>query len=255
MSLADHLRELRYRLIVVTVAVVLASSVAAIWYDTLYQVMLRPFLQAVEMLKVSNPNLQPTTVISGVAEPLLLAMKVCVVAGIVLASPVWLYQIWAFIVPALLAKEKRYALGFLSAAIPLFLFGVVIAYWIMPQGVTALLAFTPDSVAVENLIDVQGFLTLALKTMLVFGLGFLIPVLVVGLNMVGVLKASQLAKARAYVIFGLFVFAAAVTPSTDPFSMLALAIPMTLLYEVAEIVAKVHDRRQAKSAKAEVEVG
>ncbi len=246
MSLGDHLRELRYRLIVAVVAILVLSLLSAIWYDALYQVMLRPYLLAVEMLKASNPNLTPTTVISGVTEPLMMAFKVCAVAGVVLASPVWLYQLWAFIVPALLTKERRYALGFLSAAIPLFLLGVVIGYYIMPQGISVLLAFTPSSVPVTNLIDVQDFLELTLKLMVVFGVGFLIPVFVVGLNMVGVLKATSLKKVRTYVIFGIFVFGAAATPSTDPFSMLALAIPMTLLYLGAEVVCKVLDRRKAR---------
>jgi sec-independent protein translocase protein TatC len=247
MSLGDHLREVRYRLIVSVVAIIVASLLAAIWYDALYQVMLRPYLLAVDMLKESNPNLTPTTVITGVAEPLIMAMKVCVVAGVVLSSPVWLYQIWAFIVPALLAKEKKYALGFLSAATPLFLLGVLIGYFIMPQGISVLLAFTPSSVPVTNLIDVQAFLELMLRLMIVFGLGFLIPVFVVGLNMVGVLKAKQLAKVRTYVVFGIFVFGAAATPSTDPFSMLALAIPMTVLYLGAEVICRVNDRRKAKA--------
>ncbi|MFT4108277.1 twin-arginine translocase subunit TatC [Propionicimonas sp.] len=247
MSLGDHLRELRYRLIVSAVAIIVTSLLAAIWYDQLYQVMLRPYLLAVQMLAESNPNLDPTTVITGVATPLILAMKVCVVAGIVLSSPVWVYQIWAFIVPALLAKEKRYALGFIGAAVPLFLLGVLIGYYIMPQGISVLLAFTPSSVPVTNLVDVEDFLTLTLQLMVVFGLGFLIPVLVVGLNLVGVLKADQLKKVRTYVVFGIFVFGAAATPSTDPFSMLALAIPMTVLYLIAEVICRVHDRRKAKA--------
>ncbi|MCA0296796.1 MAG: twin-arginine translocase subunit TatC [Actinobacteria bacterium] len=247
MSLGDHLRELRYRLIVSVLAILVMSLIAAIWYDALYQVMLRPYLLAVEMLKASNPNLTPTTVISGVTQPLMMAFKVCAVAGVVLASPVWLYQLWAFIVPALLAKEKRYALGFLSAAFPLFLMGVLIGYYIMPQGISVLLAFTPSSVPVTNLIDVQDFLELTLKLMVVFGIGFLIPVFVVGLNMVGVLKSAQLKTIRVYVIFGIFVFGAAATPSTDPFSMLALSIPMTLLYLAAEVVCRTLDRRKAKA--------
>lgn len=247
MSLGDHLRELRYRLIMAVLAIVVMSLLAAIFYDQLYQIMLRPYLLAVEMLKESDPNLTPTTVITGVTTPLVLAMRVCVVAGVVLASPFWLYQLWAFIVPALLAKEKKYALSFLGAAIPLFLLGVLIGYYIMPQGISVMLAFTPESIPVTNLIDVEGFLELTLKLMIIFGLGFLIPVVVVGLNLVGVLKAAQLAKVRMYVIFGIFVFGAAATPSTDPFSMLALAIPMSLLYLCAEVFCRIHDKRKAKA--------
>ena len=244
MSLADHLRELRYRLIVSVLAVLAAGTSAAIWYDQLYQVMLRPYLAAVELLVASNPNLTPTTVITGVTSPLALALKVCAVAGLVLASPIWLYQLWAFIVPALLAKEKKLALAFLGAAIPLFGLGVAVGYYILPQGIAVLLAFTPSSVPITNLIDVAQFLDLTLRLMVVFGLGFLLPVVVVGLNLMGVVSAKQLARARLYVLFGTFVFGAAATPSSDPVSMLALALPMALLYLGAEAIAHVHDRRK-----------
>lgn len=254
MSLADHLRELRYRIIVATVAIVIGSLVAAIWYDPLYQILMRPYLVAVEMLKQSNPNLTSSTVISGVSTPFILALQVCMVAGLVVSSPVWLYQLWAFIVPALLAKEKKYALGFLSAAIPLFLFGVLVGYYIMPQGISVMLSFTPSTIPITNLLEVNDFLKLTLQLMVIFGLGFLMPVVVVGVNLIGLVSAAQLAKVRTYVIFGTFVFGAAATPSTDPFSMLALALPMTLLYLIAEVVCRFNDRRKAKAAAAVVEV-
>jgi sec-independent protein translocase protein TatC len=247
MTLADHLRELRYRLIVSVLAILAAGGLAAIWYDRLYQVMLGPYLVAVDLLLASNPNLTPTTVITGVTSPLTLALKVCAVAGLVLASPVWLYQLWAFIVPALLVKEKKLALGFLGAAIPLFCLGVAIGYYILPQGIAVLLAFTPSSVPITNLIDVAQFLDLTLRLMVVFGLGFLLPVVVVGLNLVGVVSAKQLGSVRLYVVFATFVFGAAATPSTDPVSMLALAVPMALLYLGAEAIAHLHDRRTKRA--------
>lgn len=255
MSLADHLRELRYRLIVSVVAIVVFAILAAVFYDLLYQVMMRPYQQALAMLAQSHPEIDTTTVISDVTGPLMLAIKICMVAGLVLSSPIWVYQIWAFIVPALLAKEKKWALAFIGAAVPLFLLGVAVGYYIMPQGIVVMLSFTPDSVPVLNLLDVGPFLELMLRLMVVFGLGFLMPVVVVGLNLMGVVKARQLAKARSYVIFGIFVFGAAATPSSDPFSMLALAIPMTVLYLVAELIARVHDRRVAAREEQEVAAG
>lgn len=245
MSLADHLRELRYRVIVAVTGMVLASVVAALFYDQLYLVMMRPYLQAVGMLKESNPELTATTVITGVTAPFQLAILVCAVAGLVLSSPLWMYQLWAYIAPALLTKEKKYALGFLAAGIPLFLAGVFVGYLILPQGISVLLAFTPNTVPVTNLLDVQDFLKLTLQLMVIFGLGFLMPVVVVGANLMGVVKATQLKKARTYVIFGLFVFGAAATPSTDPFSMLALSLPMIALYLIAEVICRIHDRRKA----------
>lgn len=247
MSLADHLRELRYRLIIVVIAVGVFSASAAIWYNQLYLVLMRPYLQAAEMLRQSNPELTTAPVISGVTTPLILAMQVCLVVGLVASSPIWLYQLWAYIAPALLAKERKYALGFLAAAIPLFLLGVAIGYFILPQGVSVMLAFTPNTVPVTNLLDVNDFLKLTLQLMVVFGLGFLMPVVIVGANLMGVVAATQLAKVRVYVIFGTFVFGAAATPSTDPFSMLALALPMMVLYLIAELICRIHDKRKAKA--------
>lgn len=246
MTLADHLRELRYRLIVSALTIIAAAVLAGIWYQQLYAVMMRPYELAVVMLKETNPDLTATTVISGVTAPFMLVMQIAVVAGLVLSSPIWLYQIWAYIAPALLVKEKRYALGFLAAAVPLFLLGVGIGYFILPQGIAVMLAFTPESVT--NLLDINDFLKLTLQLMVVFGLGFLMPVVIVGANLMGVLKAAQLAKARSYVIFATFVFGAAATPSSDPFSMLALAIPMTVLFLIAEVICHVHDRRLEKAA-------
>ncbi|MFZ0531075.1 MAG: twin-arginine translocase subunit TatC [Propionicimonas sp.] len=250
MSLADHLRELRYRVIVASAAIIAASLFAAVWYDQLYLVLMRPYLIAVDMLKASNPNLDTTAVISGVGTPLMLALQVCLVAGLVISSPFWLYQLWAFIVPALLAKEKKYAIGFIAVAMPLFLLGVTVGYLVLPQGISVLLSFTPSSVPVTNLLDVNDFLKLTLQLMVIFGVGFLMPVVVVGLNLLGVVTAKQLAKVRMYVIFGTFIFGAAATPSTDPFSMLALAVPMTVLYLGAEVVCRMNDRRKAKLAPA-----
>ncbi|MDR1238324.1 MAG: twin-arginine translocase subunit TatC [Propionibacteriaceae bacterium] len=250
MSLADHLREVRYRLIISLAAVILAAVVSAIWYEQLYQLLLLPYLRAVQLLAESDPNLHPSTVISGVVTPFTLALKTCATAGLAVASPVWIYQLWKFVVPALLAKEKRYLTIFLAVAIPLFLAGVAVGYYIMPQGISVMLSFTPSSVPVTNLLEINQFLSLMLQLMLIFGLGFLMPVVVVGLNLLGVVSAKRLGKVRTYVIFGIFVFAAVATPSTDPFSMLALSVPMVLLYLIAEIIARVHDRRAKRTQSA-----
>ncbi len=252
MSLGDHLRELRYRVIFSLIWVVLGMIVIAVFYNQVYGFLTQPWLYAKEILSETNPELSTQMVLSGVTTPLSLALKICGVGGLILASPIWLYQVWAYIVPALLAKEKRWALTFLAAALPLFLAGVTVGYLVLPQGISVLMSFTPDSVPITNLIEIDKFLDLMLQLMLVFGLGFLMPVVVVGANLVGVVKAKQLAKARTYVIFGTFVFGAAATPSTDPFSMLALAIPMSLLFLGAEIICRFNDKRRARRATAEL---
>ncbi|MDR1808691.1 MAG: twin-arginine translocase subunit TatC [Propionibacteriaceae bacterium] len=246
MSLRDHLRELRYRVVLSVVVLIVAAIVAAIWYDELYSILLRPYLKAVEMLAQSHPSLEPQTVISGVTAPFMLSLKVSVMAGTIASSPFWLYQVWAFIAPALFAKEKRYAIIFIAVSVPLFLAGVVLGYYILPKGISVLLAFTPSTVPIVNLLDVQQFLTLVLGLMAVFGVGFLLPVIIVTLNFLGVVSGRRLGKIRTYVIFCIFVFGAVATPSTDPFSMLALSLPMVLLYVIAEVIARLHDRRHPK---------
>ena len=250
MSLGDHLRELRYRVVFSMIWIVIGMIVIAVFYNQVYTFLAQPWLQAKEILSETNPELSTQMVLSGVTSPLSLALKICGVGGLVLTSPIWLYQIWAYIVPALLAKEKRWALAFIGAALPLFLAGVTVGYLVLPQGISVLMSFTPEAVPITNLIEIDKFLELMLQLMLVFGLGFLMPVVVVGANLVGVVKAEQLAKARTYVIFGTFVFGAAATPSTDPFSMLALAIPMSLLFVAAEVICRFNDKRKARRAAA-----
>ncbi len=244
MSLADHLRELRYRLIFSVVVIFVGMIACLIFNNQLFQVLLRPYEESLEILKGIRPNLDVQAVLGGVTAPLLLILMIAALGGLVLTSPVWLYQVWAYIAPALLAKEKKYALAFLSAAVPLFLAGVAVGYLIMPQAIAVMLGFTP--VAVSNLIYVDDFLKLMFQLMIVFGLGFIMPVIVVTLNLMGVVSAKALASARPYVLFGCAVFGAAATPGGDPFSMLALAIPMMLLFVIAEQICKVNDKRRAK---------
>lgn len=246
MTLFEHLRELRYRLVIAVGAILIGMIVSAMFYSQLFAVLRYPYDVAIAALKEKNPDQVTDLVNIGLASPFVLALKVCMVSGLVLTAPVWLYQLWSFIVPGLLSKEKKWALIFIGVATPLFLAGVVTGYLIMPKGIAVLLGFTQDGVA--NLQNINDFLSFMLRLMIVFGIAFLIPLIVLMLNIVGVVKASQLSKARIYVIFGTFVFGAVATPSTDPFSMLALAIPMAGLFLVAEGLAHVLDRRKAKRA-------
>ena len=253
MSLADHLRELRYRLIFSVVVIFVGMIACLIFNNQLFQVLLRPYEESLEILKGIRPNLDVQAVLGGVTAPLLLILMIAALGGLVLTSPVWLYQVWAYIAPALLAKEKKYALVFLLAAVPLFVGGVVLGYYIMPSAIAIMLAFTPESFEVLNLLEMNDFFKMMMQLMLVFGLGFLLPVVVVTLNFVGVLSAKALAGARRYVLFGCAVFGAAATPGGEPFSMLALTIPMMLLFLIAEAICHWNDRRRAKRQSKELE--
>ena len=164
------------------------------------------------------------------------------VAGLLAACPIWLYQLWAFIVPGLVAKERRWAIRFLAASIPLFLIGACLGYWVMPKGISMMLNFTPTGMGITNLLDMNAFLALELRLVLLFGASFLLPVVLVILNMVGVVKAKQLAGARKWAIFGFFVLGAFANPAGDPISMCALAVPLTVMYLVAEMICRSHDR-------------
>lgn len=246
MSLADHLRELRYRVIVAMVAIIVVVVVSAFFYQDLLTFLMRPWHAAREALIAERPGQDLQVANIGVTAPFTLAMKMCGVAGIVIASPFWIYQLWAFIAPGLLAKEKKWALAFVGAATPLFLSGIAVGYIVLPKGIEVMLGFTPESEEITNLLDLSTFLNFMLRLMLVFGIGFLIPVAVVALNLMGVVSAEQLARSRSYVIFGTFVFGAVGTPTGDPFSMLLLALPMTVLFLVAELLCWLNDRRKRK---------
>ncbi len=246
MTLFEHLRELRYRLVVAVAAIVLGMIICSFFYPQLLSVLRYPWDVAVAQLKASDPDTATLLVNQGIASPFTLALKVCAVAGMVITGPVWLYQLWAFIVPGLLAKEKKWALIFIGVASPLFAAGIAVGYIVMPKGIAVLLGFTASGIT--NLQDINTFLSFLLRVMVVFGIAFLIPLVVLMLNIVGVVKAKQLSKYRVYVLFGTFVFGAVATPSTDPFSMLALALPMSVLFLAAEVVAHILDRRKAKRA-------
>jgi sec-independent protein translocase protein TatC len=159
---------------------------------------------------------------------------------------VWLYQLWAFVAPGLHRNERKWAYIFSAIATPLFAAGIAVAYWTLPKGIEILLGFTPMDI--QNLVELPDYLDFVLRTMLVFGIAFLIPLIVVLLNMLGVVPASALAKFRPYIILVIFVFAAVATPSGDPFTMCLLAIPMCLLFFVAEVIARFNDKRRARRA-------
>src|SRR5215212_1271778 len=235
MTLFEHLRELRYRLIVSILAVIVGMVVA--WFFR---------FQAIAALKAQHPGTETLLVNINLTSPLTLALKVSALAGVIVTAPFWLYQLWAFVVPGLLAKEKKWALIFIAAATPMFVGGVIVGYIVLPKGITVLLSFTQSGVS--NLQHLNAYLSFLLRMMVVFGIAFLLPLVVLMLNIVGVIKAKQIAKYRRLVIFGTFVFGAVATPSTDPFSMLALALPMTLLFLGAEVIAQIMDRRKERRA-------
>jgi sec-independent protein translocase protein TatC len=239
MSLRDHFRELRARVMRATLYLVVGTIVALFFYKTLFNLVLDPYNQARQLL---GEGTQTEAVITGVGTPLMLQLKICGVAAIVGTSPLWLNEIWGFIVPGLHPHERRWTRVFAFTAGPLFVAGVALGYYILPKGISALIGFTPKGVI--QLTEFGSFFTFITRMLLVFGISFEIPLFVVMLNMAGVVSGKTLGRYRPWIVVGTFVFAAVATPSTDPYSMLMLAIPMLILVLGSEVISRVLDRRK-----------
>jgi sec-independent protein translocase protein TatC len=237
MALSDHFRELRARLIRSALLLVILFLVAIFFYEQLFNLVMHPYNDAREQL---GQDTQTTAYIQGATGPLLLQMKLSGVAALVVASPYWLYQIWAFILPGLHAKEKKYTRMFAAVAGPLFIFGVGVGYYALPKGLEVLIGFTPANV--QNLVEFDAYFSFFVRMLLVFGVAFEIPLFVLLLNFAGVISGRTLGRHRPWIVIGTMVFAAVATPSTDPFSMLMLGIPMLLLFLLSEVIARTSDR-------------
>jgi sec-independent protein translocase protein TatC len=209
----------------------------------LFDLVMHPYNDARAQLGQST---QTTAYIQGATGPLLLQMKLCGVAALVVASPYWLYQIWAFIVPGLHENEKKYTRLFAAVAGPLFIIGVAVGYYVLPKGLAVLIGFTPANV--QNLVEFDAYFSFFVRMLLVFGVAFEIPLFVLLLNLAGVVSGRTLGKYRPWIIIGTMVFAAVATPSTDPFSMLMLGIPMLALFMIAEVVARTVDRVRGRGS-------
>ena len=241
MTLVEHMRELRNRVFKSLIAIVLGAAVAWYFYPHLLALLQQPFLEA---LNLSSKQLNAKLTQNTIAGPFILQMKISGIAGLVLASPVWLYQMWAFIMPGLHRSERKWTLVFSAVAGPLFLAGVVLGYFVLPKGIQVLLGFT--GAHISNFVDVSMYFSFTIRMLLAFGIAFEVPLFVVLLNLAGVVSAKALARSRRWIVLLAFIFAAVATPSSDPFSMLALAIPLTVLFLISEMVAHVIDRRRAR---------
>jgi sec-independent protein translocase protein TatC len=222
-------------------ALAVALAVALFFYDQIFEVIYRPYAIAREQLE---GQVQTTPVISGAGGGLLLQLKMCGVAAVIATSPYWLLQIWGFIVPGLHAHERKWTRLFVMVAGPLFIVGVAVGYYVLPKGLEVLIGFVPAKL--QSLVDFGDYFSFFSRMLLVFGVAFEIPLFVLLLNLAGVVSGRTLGKYRPWIIVGTFVFAAVATPSTDPFSMLMLALPMVLLFLVSEVVARLMDRRRGR---------
>ncbi|GGQ86732.1 MULTISPECIES: twin-arginine translocase subunit TatC [Streptomyces] len=255
MPLADHLRELRNRLAKAMLAIVLVTVVAAFFYNDIINFLTKPILDSVgcgktfeeiagQLKSGDSTNKCASITINGLLAPFTLALQVSLMAGVVFASPVWLYQLWAFIAPGLHNHERKYAYAFVGMGAPLFIGGGYFAYRVLPTTAKVLIDFTPGGVA--NLLPLDDLLQLVTRMVVVFGLSFELPLLLIFLNLTGMVTGKRMLGWWRAMIIGITVFAAVATPSTDPVSMLALAGPIWVLYFGATVFALLNDRRRRR---------
>jgi sec-independent protein translocase protein TatC len=244
--LVEHLRELRSRLLKASAAIVLGMVAGWVFYDPIFAWLSEPFRRVVATALSEGRTV--TLALTGVADPFVLQLQVAAVTGLLLSSPIWLYQLWRFVTPGLHRNERRWALGFVGVAVPLFAGGVALAYAVLPYGLDLLIGFTPANV--ENIISVDRYLSFFIRTVLVFGVGFLVPLFIVVLNFAGVLSGQRLIKSWRWILVAIVVFAAVATPTGDPINLLLLAGPMGLLVSAAVGLALLNDRRRRMRGKA-----
>jgi sec-independent protein translocase protein TatC len=245
MPLTDHIRELRNRVVKIALALAAGMTAGFVFFGQAWHVIERPLCTATIRGHSGCRTLGVNQlVLDGPLDSFYLRVKVALIAGVILSCPVWLYQIWAFAAPGLHAREKRWSYLFLGAAIPLFGAGITACYLSLGRSLRYLLGLTPGGV--QNLIQVDQYLSFVMAMMLAFGLAFEVPLLIVMLNLAGILTHQRFRKWRRALIFGVFLIAGAANPSPDPVTMVILGGTCAVLVEAAEVLVWSHDRRRAR---------
>jgi sec-independent protein translocase protein TatC len=244
MPVMGHLRELRNRIVKAALAIVLGTVLGLVFFGPVWAVVTHPFCSAVIAGHSGCKAQGDQLVVTGVFDPFMVRVQVAFFAGLTATSPVWLYQLWAFIAPGLYNRERRWTYLFVGAAVPLFTGGAALAYLVMSRGLQYLLNLAPHGVAV--LPTISTYLSYFQGMILGFGVTFELPLALIVLNLARILTHARFRKWRRLMIFGAFLFAGIANPSPDPLSMLLLAAPCVLLMEIAEIIVWANDRRRAR---------
>jgi len=245
MPLIDHLRELRNRVVKMAVALAAGMIVGFVFFNPVFKVIEHPLCATNVRGHTGCRTLgYNQLVFNGPLDPFYLRVKVALIVGVLLSSPVWLYQIWAFVAPGLYTREKRWSYIFLGTAVPLFLTGTTLAYFSLGRSMHYLLGLTPSGVS--NLIQVDTYLSFVMTMMLAFGIAFEVPLIIIMLNLAGVLTHQRFRKWRRLMIFAVFLVAGMANPSPDPVTMLILGGACAALVEAAEFIVWTNDRRRAR---------
>ncbi len=242
MSLADHFRELRRRLVISGIALLAGGVVGWLIYHDVYRLLTRPLTDYIAAHPDRANDIKLT--LDGLTTGFSLQISVSMFVGVILSSPVWLYQIWAFIVPGLTGKERRISLAFIGATVPLFLIGIYLAHRSLPLVIGVLLDFTPNGAA--NFQQLSTYFSFVIRFSLGFGVAFLLPVFLVALNMIGILPVRAMIRSWRVATFLIFCFAAMMMPTPDPYSMMLLAIPLVILFWAAVGVSTLIQRRKVR---------
>lgn len=247
MTLFEHLAELRSRLFKASLSLVIAFTLTvSVLYDPIFRILTKPYCNLPPDLRGGNASGDCTLITLGVAEPFLLRLRISLICAVLIAAPFWLYQLWAFITPGLHAKEKKFAVPFVLTSTFLFALGSVFAYLTLDRGLNFLLGFGGEQLT--TFLQADKYLNYVIFVLLAFGMSFQFPLLLVFLELVGVVDDVKLRRWRRGMIFGIAVFTAVITPSQDPFTFAAMALPMYAFYEVVVIYARIRGRKRRRTA-------
>lgn len=250
MPLRAHLVELRKRITLAAIGIVLGAIGGWFLYTPVFEAIQAPIMEMAE-----RDDALVTVNFAGLASALDMQLRVSLILGVIISSPWWLYQLWAFVAPGMRKIERRYTIGFMAAAIPLFFGGIAFSWWVLPRAVAILVGFTPEGAA--NVLDAQMYLTFAMRLVLAFGIAFVFPVLMVALSWAGVVPARVWLRGWRWAIVIIAVGAAVLTPTPDAVTMMLMFVPMTILYFAAIGVSMIRDRsrlrakREARESEAE----
>ncbi|MEP6852730.1 MAG: twin-arginine translocase subunit TatC [bacterium] len=244
MSVIDHLRELRKRIVLVLLIVAAGAVLAYVFYDPILSTLKAPYCNVPDKYRPVSQDGTCRLAYFGPADGFIARLKICAIGGTVLTAPLWLYQLWAFVTPGLRRNERKYTVIFVFASSALFITGMALAYTVLFTGLKVLIEAGGNGT--QPVLGVNQYISFVVLLMLVFGASFELPLLIVILNLVRVLPYRLLRRWQRLGIFLIFVFAGVATPTADPFTMCAMAIPMVILFEAAVMFAFVHDRRRAR---------